>query len=115
MGTGGGNNVMDMIPLRNPEEFSHFSSHDKAWIRHWLEWTDQNAEFVRRTRAIRGPPAIGKADGTSAVIRDHGYVFLFNPNYKETIASFQLHSSIGLSARHSFLLRELYPRYGWPN
>jgi hypothetical protein len=112
IGTGGWNNLMDMIPARNPEEFSHFSSDDKTWIRHWLEWTDQNAEFVRHTRAILGPPAIGKADGTSAVIRDHGYVFLFNPNYKETIASFQLDSSIGLSAGDNFLLREIYPREG---
>jgi len=112
IGTGGWNNLMDMIPARNPEEFSHFSSDDKTWIRHWLEWTDQNAELVRHTRAILGPPAIGKADGTSAVIGDHGYVFLFNPNYKETIASFQLDSSIGLSAGDNFVLREIYPREG---
>ena len=36
------------------------------------------------------------------MIRDHGYVFLFNPNYKELIASFQLDSSIGLRAGDTF-------------
>jgi hypothetical protein len=112
IGTGGWNNVMDMIPARNPEEFSHFSNDDKGWINRWLDWADQNAEFLRHTRAILGPPAIGKVDGTSAVIRDHGYVFLFNPNYQETIASFRLDSSIGLSAGDNFLLCEIYPREG---
>ena len=112
IGTGGWNNVMNMIPARNPEEFSHFSSEDKAWIRHWLEWTDQNAEFLRHTRAILGPPAIGKVDGTSAVIDDHGYIFLFNPNYKQTAASFHLDASIGLSAGENFVLREIYPQQG---
>jgi hypothetical protein len=112
IGTGGWNNVMDMIPVRNPEEFRHFSSADKAWIRRWLEWTEQNAELLRHTRTILSQPAIGKVDGTSAVIRDHGYIFLFNPNYRETAANFQLDPSIGLTAGDNFLLREIYPREG---
>jgi hypothetical protein len=112
IGSGGWNNVMDMIPARNRDEFRHFSSDDKAWIRRWLEWTEQNAELLRHTRTILGQPAIGKTDGTSAVIGDHGYVFLFNPNYKQTVANFRLDPSIGLSAGDHFLLREIYPREG---
>lgn len=112
IGTGAWNNVIDMIPARNPEEFRYFSSDDKAWIRYWLEWTEQNAELLRHTRTILGQPAIGKADGTSAVIRDHGYLFLFNPNYKEVAINFRLDPSIGLTEGDHFFLRELYPREG---
>src|SRR5437879_4304404 len=76
--TGGWNSVVDMIPARDREEFLNFSSSDKAWIRHWLGWADTNAEYLRHTRTILGQPGIGKADGTSALVRDHGYLFLFN-------------------------------------
>ena len=110
--TGGWNSVVDMIPARDKEEFSNFSSSDMAWIRHWLGWADANAEFLLHTRTILGQPAIGKADGTSALIRDHGYLFLFNPNYKVVGADFQLDASIGLASGTNFTLRELYPRGG---
>jgi hypothetical protein len=99
-----------MIPARNLEEVQHFSSDDKAWIRHWLAWTEKNADLLRHTRTILGQPAIGRADGTSAVIADRGYLFLFNPNYAQEAADFQLDASIGLLAGHNFLLREIYPR-----
>jgi len=46
------------------------------------------------------------------VIRDHGYLFLFNPNYKEVATNFQLDPSIGITEGDHFLLRELYPREG---
>ena len=108
--TGGWNNVMSMIPARNSQEFQHFSSEDKAWIRHWLGWTEQNAELLRHTRTILGQPAIGKTDGTSAVLADRGYLFLFNPNYAQKTADLRLDASVGLTTGNSFLLREIYPR-----
>ena len=52
--TGGWNNVFDMLPGRDPEEFQHFSEADKSWIRHWLEWTVANKDFLRNTRTILG-------------------------------------------------------------
>jgi len=110
--TAGWNNLMDMIPARDLEEFTHFAESDKAWIRGWLQWACEHKDYLRETRTILGQPAIGKADGTSAVIRDHGYLFLFNPNYKETAANFRLDPSIGLTNGDLFLLRELYPREG---
>ena len=112
--TGGWNSVVDMIPARDQEEFGNFSSSDKAWIRHWLGWADANAEFLLNTRTILGQPAIGKVDGTSALVRDHGYLFLFNPNYKVVGADFQLDARIGLASGTNFTLRELYPSGGTP-
>jgi hypothetical protein len=110
--TGGWNNVVNMIPARDREEFLHFSDSDKSWIRRWLQWTATHSEYLRHTKTILGQPAIGKADGTSAIIGNRGYVFLFNPNYKVVGADVPLDTTIGLSAGSKFLLQELYPREG---
>ena len=107
--TGGWNNVVDMIPARDPEEFRHFSAADKAWIRNWLEWTVKNKEYLRHTRTILGQPAMGHVDGTSAVIGDHGFLFLFNSNYKQLPADIVLDQTIGLTEGQHYLLKELYP------
>ena len=110
--TGGWNNVVNMIPARDREEFLHFSESDKAWIRRWLQWTATHSEYLRHTKTILGQPAIGKADGTSAIIGNRGYIFLFNPNYNVVGADVRLDTTIGLSTGSKFLLQELYPRAG---
>src|SRR6266852_3150736 len=110
--TGGWNNVFDMIPSRDTEEFNHFSEPDNAWIRHWLQWTVTNKEFLRNTRTIIGQPTMGQVDGTASIIRDKGFLFLFNPNYKALPARFLLDASIGLSSGEKFVLREMYPNEG---
>lgn len=110
--TGGWNNVVDMIPARDPEEAKHFSAADKAWIRGWLDWTAQHKEFVKHTRSILESPAIGHVDGTSMIVGDQGYLFLFNPNYRSLPATFHLDATIGLAEGGAFLLREIYPRKG---
>ena len=110
--TGGWNNVFDMLPGRDPEEFQHFSEGDKSWIRHWLEWTVAHKDFLRNTRTILGQPAMDRVDGTASIVRDRGYLFLFNPNYRALSAHFRLGTSIGLSEGKQFLLRELFPSEG---
>ena len=110
--TGGWNNVVDMIPARDPEEAEHFSPQDKAWIRNWLEWTVKNKEYLRQTRTILGQPALTRVDGAAAILGDRGYIFLFNPNYKRLAAEFSLDDSIGVTHGHRFVLKELYPQAG---
>jgi hypothetical protein len=110
--TAGWNNVIDMIPARDPEEFRHFSAQDKEWFRHWLDWADQNRDDLRNTRNILGQPAVGKVDGTSAILDGRGYLFLFNPNGRKLSADFVLDESIGISKRGRFLFKELYPLEG---
>ena len=67
--TGGWNNVVDMIPARDPEEARHFSAEDKAWIRGWLDWTsEESRKYLRHTRTILEQPAIGHVDGTAAIL-----------------------------------------------
>ena len=110
--TAGWNNVVDMIPGRDPQEFKHFSAEDKAWIRDWLQWTVKNRAYLEHTRTILGQPALTRVDGTTAIIEDQGFVFLFNPNYKQLPAHFALDDSIGLTAGKTYLLREVYPEKG---
>ncbi len=110
--TGGWNNVVDMIPARDPGEAEHFAAEDKKWISDWLEWTKKNKEFLRHTRTILDQPAIGHVDGTAAIIGDRGFLFLFNPNYKHLSAEISLDEKIGLSGGELFLLQEVYPQKG---
>ena len=110
--TGGWNNVVDMIPARDPEELRYFSGADQAWIRRWLAWTTDHKEYLRNTRTILDQPSMGHVDGTSAIVGDHGYIFLFNPNYNRMSATFVLNKTVGLSAVGKFALREIYPDHG---
>ncbi len=110
--TGGWNNVVDMIPARDSAEWQHFSASDKAWIRNWLDWTTAHKEYLRNTRTILDQPAMGHVDGTSAIVDDHGFLFLFNPNYKQLPASFVLDESIGLVRGVRYLLKEIVPNGG---
>jgi hypothetical protein len=110
--TGGWNNVLNMIPARDTAEFRQFSPGDIQWFRDWIAWTDQNRDFLRHTRAILGQPALGKPDGTAAIVGDRGYLFLFNPNGRRLAAALTLDSSIGLTEGTRYLVRELYPLSG---
>jgi hypothetical protein len=112
IGTGGWNNLVNMIPARDSEEWKHFSATDKAWIRNWLGWTAAHKKYLLNTRTILEQPALGHVDGTSAISGDHGYLFLFNPNYKQLPADFVLDETLGLSQGGNFLLREIYPNDG---
>ena len=110
--TGGWNNVVDMIPARDPDELKNFAPADKAWIRDWLKWTVENREYLRHTRTILQQPAMGNVDGTAAIAGDHGFLFLFNPNYKQLPADLVLDESIGLTSGRTYLLKEIYPFAG---
>ena len=112
IGTAGFNHVVSMIPARDLEEFKHFSDADKKFFRSWLEWTDKNSAYLSYTRPIIGQPAIGRIDGTSAIIKDKGFIFLFNPNARKLNAEFVLDQSIGLLDGEHFTINEIYPVEG---
>jgi hypothetical protein len=106
----GWNNVIDMIPARDPEEFRSFSADDRTFFRHWIDWADAHKEYLRKTLPILGPPAIGRVDGTAAFLDDSGYLFLFNPNGRRMEATVVLDDSIGLQSHAPYKVRELYPQ-----
>ncbi len=108
----GWNNVLDMVPARDPEENRAFSDTDRAWFRKWIAWTNTNKDVLRRTRTILGEPAIGKVDGTAAIAGGRGFIFLFNPNAAPTAATVRLDDHIGVARGSRFLLKELHPLEG---
>jgi hypothetical protein len=108
----GWNNVLNMLPARDSAENASFSEADRAWLRHWLQWTTTNKELLRHTRTILGQPALGKVDGTSAIAGDRGFVFLFNPDARRLTARVPLDGSIGLTAGERYTLREMHPLEG---
>ncbi len=108
----GWNNVLNMLPARDSAENANFSPKDRDWLRGWLEWTATNKELLRNTRTILGQPALGKVDGTSAILRDHGFVFLFNPDAQRLTARLTLDGSIGLIAGDRYDLHEVHPLEG---
>ncbi|MEO5998197.1 MAG: hypothetical protein ABIN89_15735 [Chitinophagaceae bacterium] len=110
--TGGLNNVVNMIPARDMEEYKNFLEPDKKFVREWLNWTDSNREYLLQTRFILGQPALGKVDGTSAINGNKGYIFLFNPNARRLPAEFLLNSSIGLDEPGNYNIKILYPGDG---
>ncbi len=112
IGTAPFNNVVNFIPARDAAEFKALSDEDTAWFKKWLDWAEQNARYLHALRPIIGPPMIGRADGTAAVIEDRGFLFVFNPNAGRTEARFKLDASIGLTKGDRFVLRELYPEEG---
>jgi len=108
----GWNNVIDMVPARDPEENRLFSEADRQWFRQWIDWTNTNKELLRRTRTILGQPAIGKIDGTSAIAGDRGFIFLFNPNAGTTATTLHLDERVGVPSGRRFLLKEVHPLEG---
>lgn len=108
----GWNNVIDMIPARDPEESRAFSEADRRWFRRWIDWTAENKELLRRTKTILGQPAIGKIDGTAAFTGGRGVVFMFNPNGRRLEAEVPLDASIGFDGRGFVQVKELYPLEG---
>ena len=106
------NHVVNMIPARDTEEFNAFTPEQVNWFRYWLDWTDRNFECLRHVRQIIGQPMVGRTDGTAAIMGDHGFVFLFNPNYRAMSAIFSLDHSIRLTGGTAFVITELYPVAG---
>ncbi len=110
--TGGLNNVVNMIPARDIEEMKHFGEVDKKFIRNWINWTDTNRVYLLQTKFILGQPALGKIDGTSAILNDKGFIFLFNPNARSTATKFFLDAAIGLTQRGNYEIKMRYPYEG---
>lgn len=103
------NHVVNYIPARDINEYNAFSESDKAFFNYWLDFTDKNIDYLRYLKPILGQPMVGKCDGTSAIIKDNGYIFVFNPNYRELKASICLDRSIGLTSGKTFILKEIFP------
>ncbi len=101
--------IVNYIPARDEREFKAFTSADQKWVRDWFDWTEGNIEVLRQVKPILGAPQVGQIDGWAAFKGEKGFVFLFNPNYRELAVELPLDQSIGLMGGERFILRQLYP------
>jgi hypothetical protein len=93
IGTGGLNNVVNMLPARDEQEFKLFPTDDLSFVNHWLAWTDANVGLLQRTRPVPSlaTPGVGDPDGTIMLGDDKtGYMFLYNPTMREINVSLPL-------------------------
>jgi hypothetical protein len=116
IGTAGLNNVVTMIPARDVAEFTHFPQEDISFIKKWLAWTDSNIDKLQNTQwipTLNGPQA-GSVDGTHAMSKDDGFVFLFNPNMEQRKVKLTVDESLGLTGGPgtAWNIVELDPRDG---
>jgi len=106
------NHVVNYLPARDEQEFAAFTEADKQFFKDWMDFTDQNADYLKNIRPIIGQPMMGACDGTSAILDNRGFLFLFNPNYRRMTAEFKLDESIGITGSGAYLLTELFPVQG---
>jgi hypothetical protein len=86
---------------------------DKQTIRRWLDWGRQNVRYLMVRKDLPDWPQAGKVDGSAHIIKDSGYVFLFNPNPGPLDGSFALDSSIGLTEGTRFRISSVHPEHPW--
>ena len=115
VGSAGLNNVVAFLPGRDAAEWAALPDGDKAWIRGWLAWTDDQAACLARALPVAtlGPPAVGAVDGWACfdAARGVGFVFLFNPGFAPRSAGLALDESLGVANGTAALFRvdELHP------
>lgn len=68
------------LPARDAEEYNSFPAADLAFIKHWLDWTDDNVDLLLTAAPLPVAPGPGVVDGTAMTLNNTGYIFLFNPN-----------------------------------
>lgn len=121
--TAGLNNVLCMLPARDPAEFKLFPADDVAFIQRWLNFSDENIDKLANTVPLPSldQVALGQVDGTAAFQRplsctapptdrpratahrfQHvlgdaepaGFVWLFNPGYKNASVRLTIDDSL---------------------
>lgn len=99
---------------------------DRAYWQHWLDWADKNIDYLRVGRTLfrepwgdrlvaslppnlegRLPYPTSAINGSAHIIKDRGYLFLFNPSSQTRVASIPINHWIGLTEGRGFVVRVL--------
>ena len=101
IGTAGLNNVVNMLPARDEQEYALLPAEDIAFVREWMRWTDAHVGWLRNTKTITGLPSGGGGgllDATAMILDDQGALFVYNPAMSAATLSVTLGRSLGFSA-----------------
>jgi hypothetical protein len=97
VGTAGLNNVLNMLPARDEQEYSLLPAEDIAFVKGWMDWTDRHVAWIRNTKTITGVSANGVLDAVAMIYADQGAMFVFNPTSFAKTLSVTLDKSLGFS------------------
>lgn len=125
IGTAGLNNVLAMLPGRDPAVFAKFPDADKAFVKRWLVWAELNMQTLANTQVIAslmtddaagGKPGMDRIDGVAAFSDsgETGYLFVFNPGPTRPAASITIDQAVGIQPRagaaRQWVVHEVFPR-----
>lgn len=83
---------------------------DKRRIKKWLDWARDNIDYIMVRKDLPDWPAADKVDGSAHIVRDRGFVFLFNPNKESLEGRFALTKEcVGLKQEGTFEVAQDYP------
>lgn len=81
-------------------------------IRFYKDWTSfvhDNFDLWKNTFQVGENPGVGSVEIYSHAARNHGFVFIVNPQYWDRTVGLPLDSSLGFDASGRCVIRELYP------
>ena len=98
VGTAGLNNVLNMLPARDEQEFSLLPQEDIEFVKGWMNWTDSHVSWLRNTRTITGQPSGGKLDATAMISGSQGALFVQNPTARQEVITITLNATLGFDS-----------------
>ncbi|UJR20452.1 hypothetical protein I4U23_023581 [Adineta vaga] len=107
--TAGLNLIHTLLPARDQQEFDLLPNDFIQFWQFWLKWTDEHMEEIRN-----GIPFNIEQDWSLMKSNGHdGFLFLFNPNYKQTDRTILFDGKLNLQYPEQqgyWLLKEIYPQ-----
>jgi hypothetical protein len=83
---------------------------NQEFFRKWTAWANQNHPYLNVKRDLFGQPWSIPLDGSAHLLRDRGYIFLFNEGATDMVGSVPLNDWIGLTEGHAFNIKQIYPK-----
>lgn len=108
--TAGLNLIHTFLPARDVDEFNLLPADFVQFWSYWLEWTNEHVEEIRNAIPFNNEQdwSLMKSNGLD------GYLFLFNPNYKQVNRTILFDGKLKLQNSEEqegyWLLKEIYPQ-----
>ena len=81
-----------------------------AFLRQWKKWASENLAYLKVKRDLFGQPLRqGGIDGNAHVIKNRGFIFIFNPTEERHIGRIPLDQRILLTTGENYEVRVIHP------